>query len=122
MIVTWLIVCLALAIIIARLNQSNKLFWIAFTSFAIGIAVESIVNKVHQDKEDLTQACPTQVIVGTPNYYSFLADVPPIDQSLVPNPAGQDTTPDPSEGNFELSDSHTEIATEPPDESKSKIQ
>mgnify|MGYP006872997372 CR=1 FL=1 len=121
MIVTWLIIALVLAIIIARLNQSNKLFWIAFTSFAVGIAIESVINKVDQSKEDLTRAYPTQVVVETPNCYSFLADVPTTDQSLVPNPASQDTTPEASEGNFALSDVHKDVATEPPDP-KIKLQ
>lgn len=116
MIVTWLIVGLILAIIIARINKSNKLFWIAFTSFAVGIAAESVIVKVGQSKEDLTQACPTQVVMGTPSYYSFLADVPYTDQSLVPNPASQDTTPDSSEVDFTLGESHKEVSTEPPDQ------
>lgn len=45
MILTWVFVGLLLAWAIARINQSNKLFWILFTSFMVGIAGSSIYNK-----------------------------------------------------------------------------
>ena len=116
MITLWLILGLVLAIAIARINQSNKLFWAAFTSFAVGIAAESLICQGDQNEEEsLTQVCPTQVVSSTPNAYSFLADVPPTTQSLVPNPASQDTTPDPSEVEPLHLESHKETLTEPPD-------
>lgn len=52
MILIWFIVGIILAIVIARLNYSNKLFWIAFTSFAIGIAGGCIYNSMQNPKED----------------------------------------------------------------------
>lgn len=115
MILLWLIVALILAIIIARLNESNKLFWVAFMSFAIGIAIESIANKMGQSKDDLTQAYPTQVVDSTLSMNSSLADVPDTTQSLVPNPVSQDSTPDYSENHLTLSKRNVKPKTEPPD-------
>lgn len=45
MILAWVFVGLVIAGIIARINQSNKLFWILFTSFMVGIAGSSVYNK-----------------------------------------------------------------------------
>ena len=112
----WLIIGLVLAIAIARINKSHKLFWAAFTSFAVGIAAESIITKVNQtEDENLTQVCPTQVVNSTSNAYSFLADVPPTTQSLVPNPASQDTTPDSSEASRFPTECFKDTLTDPPD-------
>lgn len=116
MILLWLIIGLVLAIAIARINKSHKLFWAAFTSFAVGIAAESVITKVNQKEEEpLTQVCPTQVVSCTPNAYSFLADVPPTTQSLVPNPASQDTTPGSSEVSNLPMESYKETLTDPPE-------
>lgn len=116
MILLWLIIGLVLAIAIARINKSHKLFWAAFTSFAVGIAAESVITKVNQKEEEpLTQVCPTQVVSCTPNAYSFLADVPPTTQSLVPNPASQDTTPGSSEASNLPVESYKETLTDPPE-------
>lgn len=116
MILFWLIIGLMLAIGIARINRSNKLFWAAFTSFAVGIAVESIITKVNQKEDEvLTQVCPTQVVSGSSNAYAFLADVPPTTQSLVPNPVSQDTTPVLSEEPNLPTESFKETLTDPPD-------
>ena len=116
MILLWLIIGLVLAIAIARINKSHKLFWAAFTSFAVGIAAESVITKVNQKEEEpLTQVCPTQVVSCAPNAYSFLADVPPTTQSLVPNPASQDTTPGSSGVNNLPTESYKETLTDPPE-------
>ena len=116
MITLWLIAGLVLAIAIARINQSNKLFWAAFTSFAVGIAAESLICQGDQNEEEgLTQVCPTQVVSSSSNAYAFLADVPPTTQSLVPNPASQDTTPVRGEASNLPSESHTEVLPDPPD-------
>jgi hypothetical protein len=116
MILLWLTIGLVLAIAIARMEKSYKLFWAAFTSFAIGIAAESIITKVNQEEEDLTtQVCPTQAVVSTSNYYSFLADVPPTTQSLVPNPVSRDTTPGKGEVSDLPTESFKETLTDPPD-------
>ena len=112
MILLWLIIGLVLAIAIARINKSHKLFWAAFTSFTVGIAAESIITKVDQKDETLTQVCPTQVVDCTPNAYSFL---PPTTQSLVPNPASQDTTPGSSEVSSLPKESYKEALTDPPE-------
>lgn len=116
MILLWLVIALMLAIAIARINKSHVLFWAAFTSFAIGIAAESIITKVNQTEDKaLTQVCPTQEVSCTPNSYSFLADVPPTTQSLVPNPASQDTTPGSSEAAKLPTESYKETLADPPE-------
>lgn len=121
MILLWFLTGLALALLIARLNESNKLFWIAFTSFAFGIAVESIVHKMDQSKDDLAQVCPMQAVVDTSNNaVCLLADDVDTTRCLVPNPAGQDTTPGTSEENFTLNKSFKETPTEPPETKKLK--
>lgn len=120
MILLWFLVGLVLAIIIARLNESNKLFWIAFTSFAFGIAVESIVHKMDQSKDDLAQVCPIQVVVDASNSICSLADEIDTTRCLVPNPVGQDTTPEASEGNFTLSKCFKDTLTEPPEKNLKK--
>lgn len=116
MILLWLIIGLVLAIAIARINKSHTLFWAAFTAFAVGIAAESVITKVNQTEDKaLTQVCPTQEVSCTPNLYSFLADVPPTTQSLVPNPASQDTTPDSSEASTLPTESFKETLSDPPE-------
>lgn len=45
MILLWVFVGLLIALALARINQSNKLFWILFTSFMVGIASSSVYNK-----------------------------------------------------------------------------
>ena len=115
MILLWVILGVMLAIAIARINKSNKLFWAAFTSFMVGIAAASVINSVNQeDEDDLTQVCPTQVVDGSSSMFAFLADVPPTTTSLVPNPAGQDTTPEPREVG-RIQKSFKETLTDPPE-------
>lgn len=116
MIALWLIAALVLAIAVARFHKSNKLFWVAFTSLAVGIAAESLINRVSRDENVPTQVQPTQVVVDTPNYYSFLADVPPTILSPVPNPVSQVTTPGSSEDSIKLSKAHKETIPEPPEQ------
>lgn len=67
----WCILALSLALVIARYNQSNKLFWILFISFLGGIASAAIYDKVttcqdgNQSKQKVTiTACPTQDVQG----------------------------------------------------------
>lgn len=45
MILVWVFVGLLIALALARINQSNKLFWILFTSFMVGIASSSVYNQ-----------------------------------------------------------------------------
>ena len=116
MIILYVIIGVMLAMAIARVNKSNKLFWAALLSFMIGIAAESIINKVSQKEENNpAQLCPTQVVSSTSNAFAFLADVPPTTQSLVPNLASQDTTPDSNRVVYPPTESFKETLTEPPD-------
>jgi hypothetical protein len=115
MVLTWLIVGLAIAVAIARINQSNKLFWAAFTSLMLGIAVGSLINRVDQDEESLTQVYPTQMVVETPSSYSFLADVPTTTQSFVPNTVSKDSTLIISEVTSLHKEPFKKTLTDPPD-------
>lgn len=115
MVLTWLIVGLAIAVAIARINQSNKLFWAAFTSLMLGIAVGSLINRVDQDEESLTQVCPTQMVVETPSSCSFLADVPTTTQSFVPNTVSKDSTLIISEVTSLHKEPFKKTLTDPPD-------
>lgn len=116
MILLWLIIGTLLAICIARIEKSYKLFWAAFTSFAIGIAAESVITKVSQEETDsTTQVCLTQAVDSTSNYSSFLADVPSTTQSLVPNPVSQDTTPEKSGVQSIPTESFKKTLTDPPE-------
>lgn len=116
MVLTWLTVGLAIAVVIARINQSNKLFWAAFTSLMLGIAVGSLINRVDQDEENLTtQVCPTQTVVETPSYDSLLADVPSTTQSFVPNTVSKDSTLVPSEESLLHKEPFKKTPTDPPD-------
>lgn len=69
MILLMILLGIVLAFSIARYNQSNKLFWILFTSFVIGIAGGSVLTKVTKShshsKEYVDQLHPTQVLYNT---------------------------------------------------------
>lgn len=43
--ILWVFVGLLIAFALARINQSNKLFWILFTSFVVGIASSSVYTR-----------------------------------------------------------------------------
>lgn len=43
--ILWVFVGLLIAFALARINQSNKLFWILFTSFVVGIASSSVYSR-----------------------------------------------------------------------------
>lgn len=63
MILLLLILGVALIYGIARYNESNKLFWILFTCFVLGIAGGSVYQKIRlkQDKKNTTMVVnPTQ--------------------------------------------------------------
>lgn len=62
MILAWVFVGLLIAIAVARIEQSNKLFWILFTSFMVGIAGSSVYNKLR------TTQCKTE----SSSYYHTL--------------------------------------------------
>lgn len=119
MILIWLVLALVLAIAIARVYKSNKLFWVAFTSLSLGIATESLINRT--SKEDtIVQVQPMHVVKGTSNCYSFLADVPPTAQSLEPNHASKVKVPEYNDGN-NLPDPYIKDTVEPPN-SKTKLK
>ena len=61
----WFLLGVALIFIIARYNESNKLFWILFLSFIMGFAgAKMLLDSTSSDEQsngNLTQVCPTQV-------------------------------------------------------------
>ena len=67
MILAWVFVGLLLALAIARINQSNKVFWILFTSFMVGIAGSSIYNKCRATQCEKTSSsyCHTPLTFNT---------------------------------------------------------
>jgi uncharacterized membrane protein YeaQ/YmgE (transglycosylase-associated protein family) len=66
MILAWVFVGLIIAGMIARINQSNKLFWILFTSFMVGIAGSTVYNKCRA----------TQCKTESSSYYHTLSTCP----------------------------------------------
>jgi hypothetical protein len=93
------IFAIALAIGIARYNNSNKLFWTLLTCFILGIACTKIVHDTFSEKEQseqsLDQAYPTQGLAVTGNTFMLftnpdncLTDVKvtskPVSQAIIP--------------------------------------
>lgn len=83
-----------IAIIIARYNESNKLFWTLFTSFMVGIAgghTYSQCNKtVSTSKKEICQhVSPTQHSSATAN---VTPAAEPATSTTVPAPVSKDTT------------------------------
>lgn len=62
-----------LALGIARYNESNKLFWILFISFIMGIAAVNVLDnafgKKEQSSESFNQAYPTQGLCTVDNAF-----------------------------------------------------
>lgn len=46
----WIVVAFIVSVLVARYNQSNKLFWQLFTAFVVGIAGTHIYNKLTNDE------------------------------------------------------------------------
>lgn len=70
MILTLLVGGVALAWLIARFNKSNKLFWILFTSFVVGIAGGFLLHKkANANKEKAVLVCPTHECIAAQNAY-----------------------------------------------------
>lgn len=70
MILTLLVGGVALAWLIARLNKSNKLFWILFTSFVVGIAGGFLLQKkANANKEKAVLVCSTHECMAAQNIY-----------------------------------------------------
>lgn len=116
----WCLTAIAVALGIARYNQSNKLFWILTISFLIGIAGASVyhkmvVNNDDQDKVELTQVCPTQSlqnIIVPVDFYPVPISTTTV--RLEPVSASQVNTPEHSEHNFILSEWVIPTRTPPP--------
>lgn len=99
MILLWLTLSVLLAGLIARYNESNKLFWILFTSFVIGIAGGHVYQKftsaTSHSKEYCIQASPIQgapFSVATANVTTENGLLPMC--TTVPDPVSQDSMSD----------------------------
>ena len=90
----------ALALGIARYNNSNKLFWTLLTCFILGIACTKVVHDTFSEKEQseqsLDQAYPTQGLVATGNTYMLFTnpDIYSTDVKVTSKPVSQALTPD----------------------------
>ena len=80
MILAWIFVGLFIALAIARIEQSNKLFWILFTSFMVGIAGSSVYNKCRESKCETSSSnhCLTLLTCDTMSH----TDSVTIDESM----------------------------------------
>lgn len=102
----WIVVAFALAIGIARWNESNKLFWILFTSLMVGIAGGSLYKKLQSKQSEVHSyegVSPTQgsnLTLGAP--YLLASDSDETAMCLEPKLVSQDITPDTYEYNFTL--------------------
>lgn len=92
MILLWLAIGVVLAIMIARLNESNKLFWATIMAFSIGIAAGSIVNRAVKEDDSVDRSYPTQVTPKTSNPLQILTDDFGGTQCLEPNLVSQDSS------------------------------
>ena len=99
----------ALALGIARYNNSNKLFWTLLTCFILGIACTKVVHDTLSEKEQseqsLDQAYPTQGLVVTGNTYMLFTnpDIYSTDVKVTSKPVSQALTPDYIESLYTLS-------------------
>lgn len=71
MIQALLVVGIVLAWLIARFNKSNKLFWVLFTSFVVGIAGGFLLHKkVNTSKEEIVSSSPTHECIYTQKFWA----------------------------------------------------
>lgn len=103
----WCLAAIAVALIIARYNQSNKLFWILMISFLTGIAGAAIYDKLSNGKDDqseeqLTQVCPTQNIDILAQTIMCLEPTSMTVKCVKPTSVSQDNTPENCEPLFAL--------------------
>ena len=84
---------------IARFNESNKLFWILFTTYTLGFAGTKMLQGVFSDKKQnevsLNQAYPTQGLPAMDNALVCIVDnISDATLETMSNPVGQANTPD----------------------------
>lgn len=75
----WFILGIFIIFLIARYNESNKLFWVLLISFVGAFTVASITLSLARsntkNKVDLVQMCPTQAPFSTVSYLLPVTDV-----------------------------------------------
>ena len=99
MILLWFTVGIALALCIARYNESNKLFWQLALAFILGYATTVMVDRTFngsgRSSEDLVQVSPTQmptVVCGVATPFQTTTVLAPTKVTAL-NSAVQVTTP-----------------------------
>lgn len=107
MVLFWFIIGVIFIALIARYNESNALFWKLFLAFLLGFASCKmyIHLKNEQNKENLTQVCPTQESTELPGIAQFFlaGNSPEITVSENYAPVSKDYTPALSEMSLILS-------------------
>ena len=94
MILLWSFCGIAAAYCIGRNNQSNKLFWVLFTSFVVGIAGAAVYNKCTQSSKEeirVTQVSPMQDD-SMPMFVTI--DIEQAECNNMPAPAGKEILPE----------------------------
>lgn len=115
MILLWLTLAVLLAGLIARYNQSNKLFWILFTSFVVGIAGGALYLKgtSHGKEQAMEMAQPIQ---GSTSYANVTSDVLTTEDTIVPDPVSKALPKPDSFATFPIvSKCCVDTSTPPPD-------
>lgn len=97
-----------IALLFARYNESNKLFWTLFVSLTLGIAgVNMVYNTCEQEQSEqsLDQAYPTQGLpVAKDTCMCFFDNTDPALVKETSKPVSKAFTPDNIEQQFTLSD------------------
>ena len=96
MILTLFLIGIILIALIARYNESNKLFWTLLTAYTLSFAVTKMMlpsSSEQKDETTLLQTHPTQGIVVTPGTFMYLLpeDTAIIHEGKLSNPVGKDT-------------------------------
>ena len=74
MVLFWFIIGVIAITLIARYNESDKLFWKLFLAFVLGFACAKMYMHLttEQNKDSLTQVCPTQASMDLSGIAQFL--------------------------------------------------
>ena len=94
------IFAIAVIFVIARYNNSNKLFWTLLTCFILGIACTKIIcdalSEKEQSEQSLDQAYPTQGLAVSGNTFMLFTNPDDCltDVKVTSKPVSQAITPD----------------------------
>ena len=119
MILLYFVAAILIAVALARYNESNRLFWVLFVSFMLGLGAGSLFlrNIGHKESKVVTtQVCPTQALVQALDVYIPLASDLCIttDAINIADPASKDYTFVESSNNLALSKDRVATRDQPP--------